>query len=596
MNKKRDICFLLILLAATACSSVRQEVRRAVPAAEQASQAPEPEVPEQTMLSENEQNEFEYLFIEGLKQKKLGKLNEAAAVFSRCLEIDPNSAVAMYEMANIHYANKDLTSASLLLEKAISINNQNKWYKLLLAQVYQQRKQFTEAAALFDDLRRMEPDNDEFLYMKASSLGMAGKFQEALDAYNELEKKVGMNDQIIVAKQQVYLSWKKPEKAFEEINRLIASNPDEPQYYGLLAELYQTQGDKENALKSYHKILELDPDNGFVHFSLAGFYQEAGDFGKAFEHIKKAFLNDEIDVETKVQYYLMQTQDAENSDWTNAQITELLDILFAKYPENNLMYTIYADHMIRQNKLEKAREYLRKYLETDPGSFDIWQRLLFISNDLQDFKTLYADSKQALELFPDQPVVFALNAVSALQLEKYDEALLVLEKGEPLLMGNQNMKIQFEIYKAEANYKLNRVEQAFKAFDEVIKLDPENFMALNNYAYYLSVRGRDLEKAQRLSSKAVQANPDNPTYLDTHAWVLFKQKNYQQARTYMETALEHGGNENPVLVEHYGDILYMMGDKAKALENWKKAKNLGEGSDMLERKIKESRYIESTEP
>lgn len=596
MNTKRDICFLLILLAATACSSVRQEVRRAAPAAEQASQAPAPEVPEQTMLSENEQNEFEYLFIEGLKQKKLGKLNDAAAVFSRCLEIDPNSAVAMYEMANIHYANKDLTSASLLLEKAVSINRQNKWYKLLLAQVYQQRKQFTEAAALFDDLRQMEPDNDEYLYMKASSLGMAGKFQEAVDAYNELEKKVGLNDQIIVAKQQVYLSWKKPEKAFEEINRLIASSPDEPQYYGLLAELYQTQGDKENALKSYNKILELDPDNGFVHFSLAGFYQEAGDFGEAFEHIKKAFLNDEIDVETKVQYYLMQTQDAENSDWTNAQITELLDILFAKYPDNNLMYTIYADHMIRQNKLEKAREYLRKYLETDLKSFDIWQRLLFISNDLQDFDTLYADSKQALELFPDQPVVFALNAVSALQLEKYDEALQVLEKGEPLLMGNQNMKIQFEIYKAEANYKLNRVEQAFKAFDEVIKLDPENFMALNNYAYYLSVRGQDLEKAERLSSKAVQANPDNPTYLDTHAWVLFKQKNYQQARSYMETALEHGGSENPVLVEHYGDILYMMGDKAKALENWKKAKKLGDGSDMLERKIKESRFIESTEP
>lgn len=593
MNVKRSLYFILFLLAGTSCATARQEVTV------NPDKDPVPEeqaVPDQSKLSESEQNEFEYLFIEGLKQKKLGKLSEAASLFSRCLEIDPNSDVAMFEMANIHYANKDLTSASLLLEKAITINSNNKWYKLLLAQIYQQRKQFSEAAAIFDDLRRMEPENDEYLYMKAASLGMAGKYEEAINAYNELEEKVGINDQLVVAKQQVYLSWKHPEKAFEEINRLIEANPNEPQYYGLLAELYQTQGDKTNALRNYNKILELDPDNGFVHFSLAGFYQEEGNFSKAFEHIKKAFQNDGLDVETKVQYYLMQTSDPENSDWTNAQISELLDILHEKYPENNLMYTIYADHMIRQNKLKEAREYLKKYIKTDPENMEIWQRMLFISNDLQDFETLYADSKQAMELFPDQPVIFALHAVSALQLEKYDEALQVLEKGEPYLKGNQNLKIQFEIYKAEANYKLDRVEQAFKAFDEVIRLDPENFMALNNYAYYLSVRGQDLEKAERLSSKTIQANPDNPTYLDTYAWVLFKMKNFSQAKTFMEAALEKGGSENPVLIEHYGDILYMMGDKQRAMENWEKAKKLGDGSDVLDRKIKESRYIESTQP
>lgn len=593
MNVKRDLYFVLVLLAGVSCATIRQEVT-VLP--DDGLMTDVQAVPEQSKLSENEANEFEYLFIEGLKQKRLGKLNEAAALFTRCLEIDPGSAVAMFEMAHIHQANKDLTSASLLLEKAISIDSNNKWYKMLLAGIYQQRRQFPEAAALFEDLRQMEPDNDEYLYMKAGALGMAGKYQEAIDAYQELEAKVGMNEHLVVAKQQVYLSWKKPEMAFEEVNRLIESNPDEPQYYGLLAELYQTQGDKANALKYYRKILEMDPDNGFVHFSLAGYYQEEGNFGKAFEHIRKAFQNDELDVETKVQYYLMQTSDPENSDWTNTQISELLDILHEKYPENNLMYTIYADHMIRQNKLKEAREYLKKYLETEQENLEIWQRMLFISNDLQDFDVLYTDSRKAIELFPEQPVFYALQAVSALQLEKYDEALEMLEKGEPYLTGNQNLKIQFEIYKAEANYKLDRVEQAFKAFDEVIKLDPDNLMALNNYAYYLLVRGQDLEKAERLSSRTIQANPENPTYLDTYAWVLFKMKNYSQAKAFMETALEKGGSDNPVLVEHYGDILYMTGDKQGALENWKKARKLGEGSEMLDRKIKESRYIESTRP
>ena len=550
---------------------------------------------QETVLTEDQQNEFEYLFIEGLKQKKLGNLSNAVSIFSRCLEIDPNSAVAMYEMANLHYANKDLTSAALLLEKATSIDNSNKWYKLLLAQVYQQRKQYVEAAALYDQLCRIEPENMEFLYSKAVLFGLAEKFQEAIDVYNELENKIGLSDQISVAKQQIYMSWEKPDKALDEINRLIDSNPDEPQYYGLLAELYQTQGDKENALKYFKKILEIDPDNGFVHFSLAGFYQVEGDLATAFEHIKKAFKNEELEADTKIQFYMMQTADPENSDWTDAQIEEMLAILFEEYPDDNRMFTIYADYFIRQNKLTEARDYLRKYLETDPSSFVIWQQLMFVSNDLHDFQTLYDDSKKAIELFPNQALSYGLHAVAALQLEKYEDALKTLDEGEPYLADNQFLNIQFEIYRAEANYKLGRVEAAFKAFDEVIKLDPDNFMALNNYAYYLSLRGKDLDKAERLSNRVVQANPTNPTYLDTHAWVLFKRKDFSLAKFYIETALENGGDDNAVLVEHYGDILYMLGEKDKALENWKKAHEMGDGSAVLEQKIKESRFIEGND-
>ncbi len=585
MNIRKSGYLLLIGAVLASCSSTKNSIVS----------TPEPVKSAQTVLTEDQQNEFEYLFIEGLKQKKLGNLSNAVSLFSRCLEIDPKSAVSMYEMANIHYANKDLTSASLLLEKAISIDNTNKWYKLLLAQVYQQRKQFTEAAELYDQLTAIDPENLEFLYSKAVLLGMAEKYQESIDAYNQLESQLGLNDQLSVAKQQLYMDWGKPEKALEEINRLIESSAEEPRYYGLLAEFYQSQGDKESALKYFNKILEIQPDNGFVHFSLAGYYQEEGDFNKAFEHIKLAFQNDELEADTKIQFYMMQTANPENSDWTDAQIDEMIDILHAEYPDDNRMYTIYADHLIRQNKTKEARDYLRKYIETDKSSFVIWQQLLFMSNDLLDFETLYNDSKEAIELFPNQAVVYVLNAVAALQLEKYDEALKAVDEGEPYVLDNKTLKIQFEIYRAEANYKLNRVEEAFKAYDEIIKLDPDNFMAMNNYAYYLSIRGENLDKAERMSNRVVQANPTNPTYLDTHAWVLFKRKNYSLAKFYIETALENGGDENAVLVEHYGDIMFMLGEKEKAMENWKKAKELGDGTSVLDQKIKESRYIESNE-
>lgn len=587
MTIKKLTYFVLLAVLLSSCSSAQKQVNST------------PEVIEkkkETTLSEDQQNEFEYLFIEGLKQKKLGDIQQAISIFSRCLEIDPNSSVAMFEMANIHYGNKDLTSASLLLEKAISINPDNKWYKLLLADIYRQRQQFTEAANLYTELSAKDPENLELLYYKAVLLGMADQYAEAIKAYDQLEEKVGLSEQIAVAKQEIYLSWDKPEKAFEEIYKLIESDPQEPQYYGLLAELYQKVGDPENALKYFNKILEIDPENGFVHFSLAGYYLEQHDDEKAFDHVKKAFSNEELDAETKIQYYLLQTGDPDSSEWNPDQISELLDILHEAHPDDNRVYPIYAEHLLRQDKPDEARGYLRKYLETDKDNFVIWQQLLFIDNDLQDFESLYEESKEAMELFPNQAVVYALHSVAALQLKKYEEALATLEDGEMYVLDNQSLKVQFELYKAEANYNLNRVNEAFEAFDKVIKLDPDNHMAMNNYAYYLSLRGKNLEKAERMSGKVVQANPDNPTYLDTYAWVLFQRGNYSLAKFYIESAINNGGGDNPVLLEHYGDILYKLGEKGKAIENWKKAKTQGEGTELLEQKIKESRYIENIVP
>ena len=592
MQLKRITYLLPIVFLFASCTSVKQPVTTTAVK----------KTIQETQLTEEREKEFEYLFIEGLKQKNLGKLQSAVSLFSRCLEIDPNSAVAMYELANLHYANKDITSAALLLEKAIEIidshpndNPDHKWYKLMYAQISQQRNEFGKAAAIFEELHSIEPENLEYLYMIAVNYGAAKQYENSINAYNRLEEKIGLNEQLAIAKQQAYIGLEKPEKAFDEIFKLIDSDPDEPQYYGLLAELYQSQGDEENALKNYRKILEIDPDNGFVHFSFASHYIEKGDKETAFDHVKKAFESKSLEADTKIQYYMLQTVDPKNAEWDNEQISTLLNILYKTHPDDNRMYTMFAEHLIRQEKLVEAREYLRKYLETDQSSFVIWQQMLFLSNDLLDFESLRKDSRKAIELFPNQAVLYALNAVACLQLDKSEEVLEAIAEGEPYLLDNIQMKVQFEMYKAEANYKLGNIQEAFKAYDEVVTLDPNNHMAMNNYAYYLSLRGESLEKAERLSGKVVQENPDNPTYLDTYAWVLFKRKNYSLARFYIESAINNGGEANAVLIEHYGDILYMLGEKDKAIEKWKKAVELGEGSTVLEQKVKELRYIEEKE-
>lgn len=549
-------------------------------------------VEEKDSLDEQKQKEFEYLFVEALKQKVFGNAPKSIQYLSSCLEIDPNSSAAMYELANIHAANNDFTSASLLLEKAISINPGNKWYKLLLAQIYQQMRKFSEAAEIYSGLSQLEPENLEYLYMKAGLLASAEKEEEAIQTYNQLEQKTGINEQISVAKQQLYVESGKVEKAFEEIRKLIEYNPEESKYYGLLADLYQGQGDSINALKNYRKILEMDPGNGFVHFSLANFYLEKGEEEKSFEETRKGFLNDQVDIQTKLQLFMMLTANQEKSKLDDEKTEQLISILLEKHPEESLVYTIYAESLLKKDKPAEAREQLLKSLDIEKNDYMLWERVLFIDNDLQDWNALFNHSRQAIELFPNQPQVYFLHAIACIQLEKFDETIAICEEGLDYVVENPQLEGQFIMLKGEALYKLGKPDQAFELFDKAVALDPENFIALNNYAYYLSLAGRDLDKAERMSGKVVERFPDNSTYLDTHAWVLFKKKNYTLARFYMQSAISNGGENNPTLLEHYGDILYFIDKPDEALQYWQRAKDNGGASEILERKIREKKFIE----
>jgi tetratricopeptide (TPR) repeat protein len=573
----------VISLLGVSCASVKKQVKPAAKA---------PQQTQQTVLSEDEKNEFEYTFIEALKQKMIGNQTAAMALFSKCLEINPNASSAMFEMAKIHSSNGDQTSATLLLEKAMQIEPENKWYKVLLAQIYQQGKQYEKAANLYQQLYAADPENLEYLYMNAALMNSAGKYDLSIKAYDELEKKVGVMDQISVEKEQIYQQAGKKKEALAELEKLIKSNPNEPRYYGLLADYYLSEKDEANALKYYNKILEIDPDNGFVLFSLASFYKMKGETQKAWEYVQKGFANKSVEVETKIQYYLMMTSDPDKPLFTEDQIEELVNILMKTNSDDHRVYTVYAEYLIRKGKLEEAREQLRKVLDKEKDNYLIWERMLMLSNDLLDFKSIYSDATTAIDLFPSQPILYGLKAMACLQLQKYDEAIKTLDEGDAYVLDNKPLKIQFDLYRAEANYKLNKVQEAFKAFDQVIQLDPENWMAMNNYAYYLSVKNEDLEKAELLSAKAVKANPDNPTYLDTYAWVLFMRKDFSLAKFYMEIALKNGGDKNGVIVEHYGDILFMLGDKDKAMEQWKKALALGETSEFINEKIKQGRYLD----
>jgi tetratricopeptide (TPR) repeat protein len=589
MKKKNILWFVVLASIIVGCSASRKS--------EVALKAVPQNSKEQVAVQDttDKQSQFQYLFVEGLKQKMLGNLQEAVKYLSGCLELDPNSSAAMYELANIHAENNDFTSASLLLEKAITISPGNKWYKQMLAEIYQQTKKYGQASKLYTELLRQEPDNLDYMYLNAIMLASMGKTNEAIEAYRLMEKKVGLNEQISVAIQQLLTESGKTKEAYAEIKKLIDSNPEEPKYYGLMADLYQSQGDTANALKYYNKILELDPENGFVFFSLANYYQTRGDLEKGFEFTKKGFSSYEIELDTKLQFYFMLTADQKNSNITSEQVDELINILVLHHPDDSRVYLVKAENLLKNNQLSEGREQIRKAIALKNNDFAVHGKLLTIDNELQQWDTLYADSKVALALFPSQPQVYFLYAVACIQLEKYKEANDICEEGLPYVVDDKSLQGQFIMLQGEALYKSKKTDEAFALFDKAIELDPGNYIAMNNYAYYLSLKGTDLDKAERMSGKVIELFPDNSTYLDTHAWVLFKKKNYQLAKFYMETAIKNGGEENPVLLEHYGDILIMLEKKDEAKQYWIKAKEMGGDSSVLNKKITDLKYYESNE-
>jgi tetratricopeptide (TPR) repeat protein len=586
MKKKiiQGLGVALITVAISSCSATKQVSEHEVADAAVSTLT--------TELAEQKQKEFEYLFVEALKQKMFGNAQKAIQLLSGCLEIDPNSSAAMFELANIHAVNNDFTSASLLLEKAISLNPNNKWYKLLLAQIYQQTSKFSEAADVYTGLLKGEPENLEYAYMKAALLASAQRYDEAIETYNKMEEETGINEQISVAKQQIFVSSGKVDKAFEEINKLIKNSPSEAQYYGLLADLYQSQGDKENALKNYEKIKEMDPENGFVHFSLANFYIENKELEKAFEETKKGFASKSVDIQTKLQLYMMLTANPEQMNLSSDHQNELIQILLDNHPDEAMVHNVYAEVLIKDNRLDEARAELLKGLKLDGNNYAVWERIMYIDNDLQDWTGLYEHTQKINELFPNQPQGYFFHAIACIQLEKFEEADKISQEGLDYVVDNPQLQANFLMLKGEAVYKIGKKEDAFKIFDKAVEIDPENYLTLNNYAYYLSEEGVHLDKAERMSGRVVERFPDNSTYLDTHAWVLFKKGEYSLAKFYMESAIKNGGEENDTLLEHFGDILYKYGKQKEALEYWEKAKNVGGNSDILNRKIKEQKYIE----
>lgn len=537
------------------------------------------------------------LFMEANEARLKGELPKAVQLFEATLKEDPQNAASMFELAKLYNQAQQPEPALALAKKAVAIDKDNIWYRFLLADMSMQNNDLNGAAKAYQDIVNKWPDRYEVYYGLADVLARQKKIDEARQVYRNLEKRFGSNQEMVLREYDMLANAGRSADARDLLENAIKKDPNETQYYGMLAEVYGDLGDTAKARTLYERTLAMDPDDSMTRIAYAQYCYDHDRAEEGFAQLRIAFADPDLDIDPKMQlllgFYEMTGQPGTKDPGTLIQQSHtLIDELKKAHPQSGKPYSIEGDFFTRENKSREARDAFVKAVEYEQDKFPIWAALLQLDAQLNDYPALHEHAKKAADLFPTQPEFHLYDGIALSQLKKYDEAVEELIAGRDMVVDNKPLEAQFWSSLGDAYNELKDHAKSDDAYDHALILDPTNVTVLNNYAYYLSERGEKLDKAEQMSRKANDLQPGVATYIDTYAWVLYKQGKFADARTWQEKAVAQSTAPEGVLVEHLGDILYKLGDTAAALVQWKKAKEIGGASELIDRKVNEGRLVE----
>lgn len=536
----------------------------------------------------------EAIFTDGMKYFIAETYDKAIAHFKKAAEMNPASSGTNFMIAKSFLATSDIANATLYSEKAAKIDEGNKFYKKFLGELYVKQKRYKEAAQIYEKLADKYPtDVDNYLDLSNAYI-MQEKYSDAVDVYNKIEKTIGMSEEITHQKQLIYLKQNKLEKAIEEGDKLIASEPTEPEYVVQQAQILISNARYDQALQMLESSLKRNPDFAEAHVLLAEIYRKKGDLDKCSQELQVAFTNKNLSSEVKFKilssYMLMMKDDKDDKTLDN--LIGLTRELIKQAPSEAKAYVVLGDLLMKKGDMAGARNSYVKSTQFDKSIFEVWLAIVEIDSKLNDTDSLAKYSEEAIEYFPNQAFFWYHNGVANFTKKDFEKAISSLEEARNLALDNKELIRFVNGLLGDAYNEVKQYNKSDEAYEAVLKTDPDDEHVLNNYAYYLSLRKDKLSRAVQLSGKLVEKHTNNATYLDTHAWVLYTMKDYQKSHEFLERAIKQNTGVSGTIVEHYGDVLYQLGEKDKAIEQWKKARQMGENSINIDKKIQSGQLIE----
>lgn len=535
-------------------------------------------------LSDTDRRRLENLYIDGCKERLAGRVESAQKYFRECERMDPKNIPVKYELSNLLRITDKIDEATKLAKECVDSDPKNQWYHLAYIECLHVKKNYQMAAEHYEKMVKYFPEKSEYFESMAIEYAMARNFAKSFKIYEELERRYGINETFTLNKIKLLKEQKKYGESEAEIKKLIATNPQEPRYLTYLAEFYEDVNQFNKAKEVYDKILVIDPTNPTVHLALANYYKDQNKPEESHNELKIAYANPDLDVDTKLKILISYFSISEQYPEYTPKGYELCDIMLKVHPMSPEAHSIYAEFLLRDKKIMEARDHYLIAAYNDKSRYVVWGQLLYVESLLNQNDSLEKHSALAIELFPTQPKCYLYNGVSNLALRNYTKAAQSLNDGLEFVYDDKGMMLDFYNALGESYNNLKEYEKSDKAFDDALKVDPDNVNVLNNYSYYLSLRKEKLEKAEKLSRRSNEIAHDNPRYNDTYGWILYQQGKYKEAEEWLERAAKKA-NKNAVILEHYGDLLFKLGRPEEALKYWNLAKEAGGNSETLLKKI-----------
>ena len=538
---------------------------------------------------------YNYFFLEAIRQQDMGNLTAAFDLLRYAHDLNPQAPEVYYQLAAFYVDMKKDALAREYFEKAASLDPDNSVYQEKLGKLYVTQKDYPNAINAFERLYESNKTRSDVLQILYQLYGSQNEYKMMIKCLERLETLEGTSEQIALSKMQIYEQMGEKRKEYDELKTLVDSNPLNLNYRVMFGNWLLQNGKKKEALQKYRNVLKEDPNNSLAKLSMMDYYNNIGDKATVKTILQELLQSPKTEKEAKLELLrqvITGSQKDNNPDST--EVMRLFSVALAVPQENADIYMLKAAYMTlrKQPKAEINRVY-EKAIEVEPDNSRA--RIALIQNiwDSKDYDKIISLCRPAIEYNPDEMAFYYFQGMAQFQKHDIDAALETFRKGVGQIKPDSNPDIVSDFYAIMGDilHEKGRNNEAFEAYDSCLQWKADNVAALNNYAYYLSEENKELTKAEQMSYKTIKAEPNNSTYLDTYAWILFQQKRYEEAKIYIEQAIRNDSTLSNVVKEHAGDIYAMTGDIGKALDFWQQALKAGNDSATLRMKIQLKKYI-----
>lgn len=538
---------------------------------------------------------YNYFFLEGVRQQEMGDLTAAFDLLRHARDLNPNAPEVYYLLAPYYVDLKDDTRSRAYYERAATLDPENSSYIEKLGQLYVSQKDYPNAINAYEKLYALNKARVDVLQILYQLYGSQNEFQQMINVLNRIEVLEGSSEQISLSKMQIYEQMGEKRKEYDELKSLVDSHPLDLNYKVMFGNWLLQNGKKKEAVKLYRNVLKEEPTNALAKLSLLDYYRTIGDRATVDVITQELLQSPKTEKETKIallRQVISSNQQANVSD--SAEVMKLFSQALS-VPQTDADILMMKAAYMSLKKMPKA-EINRVYeqaIDVEPDNSRA--RIALIQNiwDTGDYDKVIAICRPAQEYNPEEMVFYYFQGMAQYQKHENDAALQTFRKGVSQIKADSNPDVVSDFYAlmGEILHEKGRLAESFQAYDSCLQWKPDNIAAMNNYAYYLSEANKDLPKAEQLSYKTIKAEPNNSTFLDTYAWILFQQKRYEEAKIYIDQAIRSDSTLTGVVKEHAGDIYAMTGDIDKALEFWQQSLKGGNQSAVLKKKIQLKKYV-----